>query len=160
MRASGAVSEESQAVRNLLGAILASAEKSQALFGQKAAVISQVWRLVNECAGPGWDGAGAEPVDRFAAFRAIEFIRALPPAVPLPEIAPEPDGSISLDWIRSRNALFSLTVVAGSRLAYAWLDGSDRGHAVVRFDGETIPARILEGVDAVMRHASAAVGPA
>lgn len=157
-RESSAVSEEAQAVRDAVGVVIRSVERSQALFGRKAAVIARVWALVNECAEPGWDGDGAEPLDRLAAFRAADFIRALPPEVPLPEVAPEPDGSISLDWIRSRNGLFSLTVGAGSRLAYAWLDGSDRGHGVVRFDGEAIPTRILHGVDAIMRHANAALG--
>ena len=88
------------------------------------------------------------------------MIRALPPGVPLPEVAPEPDGAISLDWIRSRNNLFSLTVGSGDRLAFAWLDGSDTGHGVVRFDGQVVPKRILQGIDEIMRHATAALGPA
>ena len=137
-----------------------SVERSQALFGGKAAAIAQVWTLVNECSEPGWDGDGAEPVDRFAAFRAADVIRALPPGVPLPEVAPEPDGAISLDWIRSRNNLFSLTVGSGHRLAFAWLDGFDRGHGVARFDGQVVPKRILQGIDEIMRHGTAALGPA
>jgi hypothetical protein len=141
-------------------AIVNSVETSQALFGRKAAVIAQIWTLVNECAQPGWDGDEAEPVDRFAAFRAADVIRALPSGVPLPEIAPEPDGDISLDWIRSRNNLFSLTIGTGDRLSYAWLDGSDRGHGVVRFDGQVVPDRILQGIDETIRHGTAALGPA
>jgi hypothetical protein len=159
-RSGSAVSEESRAVRDAVDAIVNSVEKSQALFGGKAAAIAQIWTLVNECAASGWDGDGAEPVDRFAAFRAANVIRALPADVPLPEVAPEPDGAISLDWIRSRNNLFSLTVGTGDRLAYAWLDGSDRGHGVVRFDGQVVPDRILQGIDETMRHGTAALGPA
>ena len=141
-------------------AIVNSIEKSEALFGSKAAAIAQIWTLVDECSEVGWDGDGAEPVDGFAAFTAANVIRALPSGVPLPEIAPEPDGAISLDWIRSRNNLFSLSVGTGNRLAYAWLDGSDRGHGVVRFDGQAIPTRVLQGIDEIMRHATAALGPA
>jgi hypothetical protein len=141
-------------------AIRKSVEKSQALFGGKAVVIGQIWALVNECSEPGWDGDGAGPVDRFAAFKAAEVIRALPARLPLPEVTPEPDGAISLDWIRSRSRVFSLTVGSSARLASAWVDGSDRGYAVVRFDGQVVPNRILQGIDEIMRHGGVTLGPA
>jgi hypothetical protein len=105
-------------------------------YAPKTAVISQVRAIANECAAAGWDGAGAEPASQDAVARAVDLIRALPDGVALPELAPEPDGQISLDWIQSRNRLFSLSVGPGRRLAYAWLDGEDRGHAVAGFDGE------------------------
>jgi hypothetical protein len=155
-----AVSEESRAVREAVESIRKSVEKSQALFGGKAAAIGRVWALVNECSDPGWDGDGADPVDRLAAFRAADVIRALPPRVPFPEVTPEPDGAISLDWIRSRNQLFSLTVGSGDRLAFAWLNGSDRGHGVVRFGGQAIPNPILHGIDEILGHGGTTLGPA
>ena len=77
------------------------------------------------------------------------FVRALPRDVALPEFAPEPDGSISLDWESSRSRRFSISIGVNNRLAYAWLDGTDRGHAVAYFDGRAIPLRILEGISAV-----------
>lgn len=154
-----AVSPESKAVREAVGAVERSVERSQSLFGRKAAVIAQIWAIVNDCAEPGWDGDGAEPADRLAAFAAADLIRSLPGGIPLPEVAPEPDGAISLDWIRSRNRLFSLSVGTSDRLAYAWIDGSDRGHGVARFDGETIPTRILQGIGEIAGHGDAAVGP-
>lgn len=155
-----AVSDESRAVRNAVKTVLESVERSHVLFGGKARAIAQVWALVNECAETGWDCDGSVPVDRVAAFRAADVIRSLPPGVPLPEVAPEPDGAISLDWIRSRNNLLSLSVGAGDRLAFAWLDGSDKGHGVVRFDGQSIPKRILQGIEEIMRHGAAPLGPA
>ncbi|MSQ28253.1 MAG: hypothetical protein EXR51_08980 [Dehalococcoidia bacterium] len=134
-----------------------SMEQSFALFGSKAAAISEVWALVEECAEPNWDGAGAKPLSPFAAEQAAALVRALPDGVPLPEFAPEPEGSISLDWIRASNRPFSLSASISSRLPYAWLDGDDRGHAVARFDGETIPPRILEGIRRIMSDGTAAV---
>lgn len=90
---------------------------------------------------------------------ALKFLRALPENVPLPEIAPEPDGSISLDWIDSRSRMFSLSIGGSYRLAFAWVDGADKGHGVVRFGGAAVPIRILEGIAAIMpdRHASLGV---
>ena len=94
------------------------------------------------------------PVDQVSGTDAVmlaeRFLRALPYRIPLPELAVEPDGSISLDWIRSRTRLFSVSVGRASRLAFAWLDGSDTGHGVARFDGQNVPPRILEGIEAVV----------
>lgn len=130
----------------------------EVLFGPKAAVISQLWALAEECSAGNWDGEGALPLSASAACEAEAFIRSLPDGMPVPELSAEPDGSISLDWIRSRHSLLSLSIGASDRLAYAWLDGSDRGHAVARFDGEQVPPRIIEGIRAVMNRGDTTVG--
>ncbi len=148
-RAGSAVSPEAQAVRSAASAVVESTERSHALFGSKAAAISQIWALAAECAQPDWDGYGGQPIASVAAFRAVEFVRALPEDIWLPEFAPEPDGAISLDWITARNRLFSVSVGTNDRLAYIWIDGTDRGHAAARFDGEKIPARILQGIRSI-----------
>jgi hypothetical protein len=113
------------------------------------AVLSQVQALVKACAQSGWDATDAEPISKSAALRAADLIRALPEGSPLPELAPEPDGSISFDWIRSRSRLVSLSVGASGRLPYAWVDGGEHGHGVVVFDGKNIPTDILERVAGV-----------
>jgi hypothetical protein len=141
-----AVSGEAQAVRQAAAAVVESVQRSQALFGAKLVAIAEILVLASECAEPGWDGADASPLERLAAISAEEFIRALPDGVPLPEFSPEPDGSISLDWIESRHRMLSVSIGTTDRLAYAWLDGTDRGHGVARFDGEIIPARIMESI--------------
>jgi hypothetical protein len=134
------------------------AERSQVLFGEKSFAISQIVSLAKECAEPGWDGDEATSLNQTAVNTAEKFIRALPNDVLLPEFTPEPDGSISLDWIRSRNRLFSLSIGSTNRLAYAWLDGSDRGHGVAQSDGERIPSRIIEGILGIMNHDNATLG--
>ena len=156
-RAGSAISTEAQTVQQAASAVMKSVERSQALFGNKAVVISQIWALANECAEPDWNADGASAIDDIAVFNAIAFIRALPDGVPLPECAPEPDGSISLDWIQSRNRLFSLSIGRSNRLPYAWLDGIEKGHAVARFDGESVSPRILEGIKAIINDGNAAV---
>ena len=73
-------------------------------------------------------------------------MRVLPDDVPMPELAPEPDGAISLDWVHSRARVFSISAGRSDRLAYAWLDGTDSGHGVARFDGERIPPLVLDAI--------------
>lgn len=155
---SSAISSEARAVREAVSAVVESSERSQVLFGEKSVAISQIVSLAKECAETDWDGNEAAPIDQAAIHTAVKFIRALPNDVPLPEFAPEPDGSISLDWIRSRNRLFSLSIGSTNRLAYAWLDGSDRGHGVAQFDGERIPSRVIEGILGIMNHGNVTLG--
>lgn len=154
-----AVSKEAQAGRLATSAVEEEQERSFALFGRKAAAISEIWALVFECDEANWDGEDAEPISDIAAHTASDFIRALPDDVRLPESAPEPDGSISLDWIESRNRVFSLSVGSRRRLPYAWVDGADNGHGVAYFDGVTIPPRILDGIRRAVEHGDSAVRP-
>lgn len=156
-RGGSAISSEAQAAQRAATAVVESAERSQALFGQKAAAISQLRALAHEYAEQGWNGDEACALDPTAVFIAEDFVRALPDGIPLPEFAAEPDGSVSLDWIQSRNRLFSMSVGTSHRLAYAWLDGADKGHGVARFDGERIPARILGGICEIMNHGQTAI---
>jgi hypothetical protein len=150
-----AVSPEAGDVLSAVGKVVKLSERSQALFGRKAAALSQLAALAAECSQQGWDGEDAAAIDPITVFWAERFVRALPDGFSLPEFAPEPDGSISLDWIRSRNRLFSLSIGHGNRLAYAWLDGTDKGHAVAGFDGQNVPPLVLEAIKGIMeiRHA-------
>jgi hypothetical protein len=154
-RGGSAISAEAQAAQKAASAVVESAELSQALFGGKAAAISQLGVLANECAEQDWDGNEANAIDQLAVSIAQGFVRAMPDTLPLPEFTPEPDGSVSLDWIQSRNRLFSVSVGPKNRLAYAWLDGADKGHGVAQFDGRTIPSRVLEGIQSIVNHGNA-----
>lgn len=118
--------------------------------GSREVTISQLWALAYECASAGWDSEGARPVSPFAANRAASFIRSLPDVFPLPDLAAEPDGALSLDWIQSRTRLFSVSIGLSENLPFAWIDGTDSGHAVAHFDGRRIPARILNGIRETM----------
>lgn len=152
-----AVSPEASSIRKSACAVVESAERSFALFGAKAAAISELWTIASEHAGSGWDGEGARGVSLSAVQTAEAFIRCLPDDVPMPEFAPEPDGSISLDWIYSRTRFVSISAGNNDRLPYAWIDGTDRGHAVARFDRERIPALILDAIRETMSPANAAI---
>jgi hypothetical protein len=156
-RSTSAISPEAQQVRQAANALVASAEHSHVLFGDKVAAISNLRRLASECSEEGWDGSGSAGISPCAVQTTETFLRVLPDGYPLPECASEPDGSISLDWIQSRTRFFSLSIGASNRFAYAWIDGTDKGHGVASFDGTRIPQRILEGINAITSNANAAV---
>ncbi len=151
-RNDSSVSPEGNYVAAGVRKVIKSAEDSQALFGAKSAALSELQHLADECASDDWDGNGALGVDLCAFWNAQDFVRALPDEFPLPEFAAEPDGSISLDWIRSRHQLFSLSVGTSNRLAYAWLDGTNKGHGVDQFDGITVPPRLLSQIQSILNN--------
>lgn len=157
MRDGTAVSLEAKEVLNATRKVARHMERSQSLFGKKTFAISEVRKLADECAIENWDGNGAAAIDDVAVDRAIEFIRALPGTMPMPELAAEPDGSISLDWIQSRHRLFSLSIGTSERIPYAWLDGSKTGHGVALFDGYTIPSVILDFIQSIVKYADTSI---
>lgn len=148
---STAVSGEAVGVKRRATEVVADFENSQALFGPKADAISELFQVAEECREDNWDGHGASRIGKPTLLAAECFIRVLPDNIPLPEFAPEPDGAISFDWIRSRSQLLSVSVDDSRELALAWLDGSSRGHAVERFDGELMPERLLALIRTTMR---------
>ena len=156
-RMGSAVSAEAVALSQSATAMVSAVEKSQTLFGRKNLAISNLMAMGYDCSESGWDGADARAIDSAALANAERFIRALPDDIQLPEFAPEPDGAVSLDWIVSRYRLFSLSVSASNRLACAWLDGADKGHCVARFDGISIPDRILTGILSILSHENATI---
>lgn len=149
-RPGSAVSAEASRVRAFAEAMVDRVESSDALFGGKTAVISALWGLARSHAEAGWDGAAALPVDRQAISLASAFIRALPDGSVMPEVGVDPDGAATLDWMPSRNRMLSIGFAGNSnRLAYAWIDGTDRGNGVAKFDGNTVPLRLMHAIQAV-----------
>ena len=159
VRMRSAVSEAAGNVRQHASAVIASAERSHALFGAKAKAISEVWSLVNEHAVDNWNEDSAQPINEVAGHNATELVRLLPADISMPEFSAEPDGAISLDWIESRHRLLSVSIGTSNRLPYAWLDGSNRGHAVAVFDGQQIPDRILAEIRKLKTNVDTAVRP-
>lgn len=129
-------------------------ERSVALFGPKADALEQLYSVAMECSTPDWDGYGAEAANPEALYRAERFLRSLPEGFPLPEFSVEPDGAISFDWLPTRTRSFSLSIGVSDRIAYAWLDGTDRGHAVARSFSGDVPDRILQELSRIVHHAS------
>ena len=156
-RSNTAISSEADSAKKAVAELLESKERSQSLFGKKAMAISALRKMANECADEDWDGYGAGAIDPLSVWNAEDFIRALPDNLPMPEVSPEPDGSVSLDWIRSRNQIFSVSIGANNRLAYAWLDGTERGHSVFNFDGTNTPQRMLADLSPSLKYGPVAL---
>ena len=106
--------------------------------------LTELDAVFDECADPNWDGRGAAPVACATYGRAREFIEALPPEVPVPDIGAEPDGCITVEWYSQTKCLLSISIgPSGERLLFAGVllnDASFYGTAKVRGLSKFSPA--------------------
>lgn len=156
-RQSNAVSAEAISATSKAERIFGAAATSETLGGRKAWALESLGTLSRECAHADWDGYGALPLSARALATAEYLIRNLPEGLALPEVAAEPDGSVSLDWIVSRHRVLSVSVGESNRLAYAWLLGTEREHGVINFDGTNTPGRLIQKVLFITDPSDAAV---
>ena len=129
-------------------------ERSWALFGSKEDALNRLYELAAECAEADWDGYGAEAVSQSAVERSTHFIRQLPEGLPLPEISVEPDGEIALDWSLTPTQTFSVSIGNADRMACAWVNRTEHGHAVAYSNNGEIPSRILQEIQRITNNDS------
>ena len=121
------------------------------------AVVSAIRELVRSHAETGWDGGHASAADPRAIARAVAFVRALPEDCVPSGVGIDPDGSVSLDWNAPGHRVLTISVSGhDDRLACAWIDGADSGHAVAGFDGDEVPAWVKQAIRAVTEASSGA----
>ena len=65
------------------------------------------WSLLADLArlGPNWDAYGAEPIDAACVRNVSTILVALSGRIPSPEITPNPNGTLTLDWETEDQAL-------------------------------------------------------
>ena len=71
----------------------------------------ELWEVFEETSSPGWDGDDARPLSRRAKDALVDALFTLTPHVPIPEIVPEPDGGVAMEW--SNGSARSLIVSFG-----------------------------------------------
>jgi hypothetical protein len=145
LRGNSGVSTESHLLKTA-AELVVRGRASESMNGPKNFLGSRLWELVVECGEPNWNGFEAAPIQVEAVKLAEEFIQAWPFAKDLPDCAPEPDGSVSLEWIYANNRRVAVSFNGGRRLAYAWMDGTEKGRGVCNFQGSQIPRAILDVV--------------
>lgn len=129
-------------------------KRLRTLFGSKEDALDRLYELAAECAEADWDGYGAEAVSQSAVERSAHFIRRLPEDLPLPEISVEPDGEIALDWSPTPTQTFSVSIGTANRMACAWVNGTEHGHAVAYSNNGEIPSRILQEIQRITNNDS------
>lgn len=123
--------------------------RSTASDSERLLLESELYSLFSECNVAGWDEEGAKPVSVATFSNATRFVRALPIGLPTPGVSCSPDGFFEFDWMPMRGRVLAVGVHPTNRLSVAWLNGNDRGHAVMRFDGVELPLQLVQLIKAI-----------
>lgn len=114
-------------------------------LGRLDEVLYSLYELCRECSVEGWDGYDALPIAEDACDEAKRFIRSLPVNFPMPEIVPEPNGGIGLEWSKGNRLIFVAGVNGKNEIVYAGLFGMNKSHGTEYF-GDTLPQVIIENL--------------
>lgn len=101
--------------------------------------------VYQECCESNWDGYGAEAITEDAYQEAFKLLRLLPSNIPIPEIVPEPDGAIGLEWSKGRRFVFVASVCGENFITYAGMFGVNKIHGTEYF-GDSLPSVVVENI--------------
>lgn len=132
-------SREAKHLEELLGDVLTHYSR----LSPRDLALAELARIYSDCRREGWDGYSARPLSAGAYHAAVRFILAIPAAFPMPDVVPEPDGDISLEWDFGRWNALSLSIGNCGRISYAALLGSDRRKKGSEVFDDVIPPEIL-----------------
>ena len=132
-RGSREAGDEGLAIRRVLeGAKQHARTAASALHSMAYATIEEVRA---ECSKPNWDGYGARPISEAVAERARLFLDNLPSSLPAPDIVPESDGELAIEWHFGARRVFSVSIGKEGPLHFAGLFGEEERHGVEPFSG-------------------------
>lgn len=103
-----------------------------------------------------WDGYGAVPLSQEACAEAIIFLRQLPSGIPRPDVIPNPDGDVSLEWYLGKWHLFVLTFSGKGIIFYAGVFGKGKKTHGTEFISDSIPSSIVENLCRLLAHTKTA----
>lgn len=91
--------------------------------------------IKEECSDDNWDGYGAKPITDDACNALLGFIPQIPPSLPVPEVVPESDGDIGLEWHVNNNRWLILSFHSKEVVHYAArLDEYSKNDGILRLD--------------------------
>ena len=148
-----AVSEAAEKVRRLMFGDSAS-QLSQAdtnTWCRAPNTIQALNEAYDECSESNWDGYDAFPITAGAYEEALSLLRALPSDLPMPEIVPEPDGSIGLEWQQGPDRIFAVSVSGKGVIVYAGLFGKGvKAHGTEVFN-DSLPQGVVGSIKRIYR---------
>jgi len=84
-------------------------------FSKNLNVLQELYR---EYSFENWDGYEAVPISIDAYSEAARFLKMLPSSIPEPNIIPEPDGGIGLEWYKEKDFSFLVSVSGKNTITY------------------------------------------
>ncbi len=104
-----------------------------------------------ECSVENWDGYDSMPLPRKAFTEVTKFLKLLPITYQMPDIVPEPNGNIALEWYKNRDFVFVAGISGNNIIEYAGLFNKiNKTYGSEHFE-DFIPPAILQNIKRVCR---------
>ena len=107
-------------------------------------ILKVLQEVYQECLEPNWDGYNASPITHETYSEANKILKLIPPSFPLPDILPEPDGEIGLEWYKEKDFVFSISLGGKNIITYAGLFGKNNEVHGTEYFTDSIPKTILD----------------
>lgn len=108
---------------------------------------AQLEAVFNEHQEKNWDGYGALPISEIAYQESMQFLVLLDDLhLPMPDIAPEVDGGIELEWYKSTDFIFTINMSGSEILGYSGFYGKRKRTYGTEPLAKEIPASIAENI--------------
>lgn len=82
--------------------------------------------IAKKCFHQNWDGHGAEPISAEVYRKTSNLIREFPIGLHAPELVPENDGAITLEWHENHKQELLLSINPNNIAYYVFVDGSEK----------------------------------
>jgi len=102
--------------------------------------------VYEECSEANWDGYDAAPISLEAYFEASKLLRIIPNSYPMPDILPEPDGGIGLEWYKDRVFSFVISVSGKNIITYVGLFGKNNETYGTENFPDSVPKVVLNSL--------------
>ena len=102
--------------------------------------------VYGECLEANWDGYGASPIFPEAYFEASKLLRIIPNSYPMPDILPESDGGIGLEWYKERDFSFVISVGGKNIITYVGRFGKNNEIYGTEYFKDSVSKIILDGL--------------
>jgi hypothetical protein len=114
-------SEEATLIKNETKSLAETILSSVSLGERNREIVRRCVSIFYSTREQGWDGYDALPVKFRTYINSLIFLSLLPEYLPLPELSADPDGAISMEWYRTPEWIFSISIDENGKIDYAGL---------------------------------------
>jgi len=110
--------------------------------------------IFEKCLTENWDDEGARPLTEELRRTVDKFLNELPPTISDPDISPEADGDLLLEWWYGPTEVLSLCISENHRLSFAGIIG-DKEFDGKDYFGNELPESIRFALDQLTTYQNA-----